>query len=317
MPDSRKDRAVDGLARRQHGAFAHRQAVSIGFTRSEWRSRLGSGAWLRLLDSRVYALPSHPATWLRQCSAAVLSVPTSALSGPASAALYGFPDWPKAGLEVRCTNHWSHGSPFAKVRHSTELSRLKVVQGIRTISKADTVIDIAGCYRDAQELGHLVDTVGLTSPRLLDDLRDRHLALLGSRYPRAVMDQLEAVLDARADGFGPSGSELDRIHRAFLASLPLPPVRFEDTPWWVEPGKQRVDGWIEEWSLIVEADGRDWHTRVLDFERDRERDAVALAHGAETLRLTWNKLVHQPQWCATVLLAIGARRIIELRNRDR
>lgn len=65
----------------------------------------------------------------------------------------------------------------------------------------------------------------------------------------------------------------------------------------------RVDVLIEEWKVIVEADGRAWHTRVADFEYDRWRDNEALRHGYTTVRFTWHQLVHQPRWCRTVLLA--------------
>jgi very-short-patch-repair endonuclease len=44
---------------------------------------------------------------------------------------------------------------------------------------------------------------------------------------------------------------------------------------------------LPEHRLIVEADGRRWHTRVADFDRDRWRDNEATANGYRTLRFTW------------------------------
>jgi very-short-patch-repair endonuclease len=44
------------------------------------------------------------------------------------------------------------------------------------------------------------------------------------------------------------------------------------------------------WRLIVEADGRCWHTRIDDFERDRWRDNVATTHGYDVLRFTYRQL---------------------------
>ena len=63
--------------------------------------------------------------------------------------------------------------------------------------------------------------------------------------------------------------------------------------------------WSAAWALVIEADGRAWHTRVEDFERDRRRDAEAAAAGYLTLRFTHHQLTHEQ--------AVGAPR----RARDR
>ena len=305
MPDRSKDRAIDGLARRQYGAFHRRQAVRIGFTRGERRSRLGNGRWIRLLDSEVYALPSHPGTWLRQCSAATLSVPAAAVSGPAAAALHAFEGWKRSHIEV-CTHHGTtHSSPFATVRETRTVGRLTVVEGIRVVSPADCIVQLAGIV-DAGTLGATLDDAARPRRSLLPELRDRYVALARSRLPGIA--GLRQILDARGEGYAPPASELERRFRTFLASVTLPAVEFEMTPPWLAAGEQRVDALISPWRLIVEADGRDWHTRVADFERDRERDAIALSHGHATLRLTWHQLVHRSVWCRNVLVAIGAQR---------
>ncbi|HET7719626.1 MAG TPA: hypothetical protein VFK43_06635, partial [Acidimicrobiales bacterium] len=143
MPDHSKDRAIDGLARRQHGVFHRRQAVSKGFTRAERRSRLGSGQWIRLLDSQIYALASHPGTWLRQCAAATLSVPASGVSGESAAALHGFRGFRRAAIEVVTRHGATHRSPFASVRESATVGRFVVLEGIRVVSPADCIVQLA------------------------------------------------------------------------------------------------------------------------------------------------------------------------------
>jgi hypothetical protein len=305
MPDHTKDRAIDALARRQHGAFSTKQTTRLGFSTKERRSRLRSGRWVRLLHSDVFAVASAPATWERQCAAATLSVPTAGLWGPTAAAIHDFPGAPRAAIEVVTHHGATNRSPFGKVHQSRTVHRFTLVDGIRAVSQADATIQVARAH-DVESLGSIVDELHRRRKRYLDELHDAALAVACSRLPGAAT--LRGVLGARGPGHVPPESELNRVFHEFLLGLPLPDLELEATPWWVEPGRQRVDALVEPWRLIVEADGRDFHTRVADFERDRERDAVALAHGYETLRFTWHKLTVDQRWCRTMLLAVGAHR---------
>ncbi len=78
-------------------------------------------------------------------------------------------------------------------------------------------------------------------------------------------------------------------------------------PHWYEPGEARVDALVPAWNLIVEGDGRRWHTRVADFESDRWRDNLAQAHGYDVLRFTWRRMTQEPTACRN-LLAVYADR---------
>ena len=44
---------------------------------------------------------------------------------------------------------------------------------------------------------------------------------------------------------------------------------------------------IPDHRLIIEADGRRWHARFADFDRDKWRDNQATAHGYRVLHFTW------------------------------
>ena len=41
-----------------------------------------------------------------------------------------------------------------------------------------------------------------------------------------------------------------------------------------------------DWNLVIEADGRNWHARVEDFEEDRRRDNELATRGIQVLRFT-------------------------------
>jgi hypothetical protein len=305
MPDRDIDRAIDGLARRQHGAFHRAQAVQLGATRAQIRNRLARGRWVRLLDSDVFTLPSHPGTWLRQCTAATLVVPGGSVSGASAAALHGFVDFRRAAIEV-CTRHGTtHDSPFGRVRETRTVGRLTVVDRVRVVSPADTIVQLAATC-EVDRLGAILDDAARNRRDLLGEVRERYVWLARSRLPG--IGNLRGVLAARGDGRPVPTSELNRRLHQLLVDAHVPDALVEVSPPWVQAGEQLVDVAVPAWRLIVEGDGRAWHTRIDDFERDRERDAVALANGYATLRFTWHHLVHRRVWCRNVLVAVGADR---------
>jgi very-short-patch-repair endonuclease len=113
---------------------------------------------------------------------------------------------------------------------------------------------------------------------------------------------------AGAAGDQPTETELERRLRMLVDQPEIPPVRWQAPFPGRAPGRQRVDALIDEWRLVLEADGRAWHTRVEDFERDKRRDGDAAAAGYQTLRFTWRQLTREPDWCWSVLLGAGANR---------
>lgn len=306
MPDRSVDRAIDGLARRQHGVFHRRQAVRVGATRSIQRRRLSSGQWVRLARSEVFALPSHPGTWLRQCMASTLSVPAGSISGAAAAALHEVPGWRPAGVEVATRHGTTHTSPFATVRETRTVGRIVVVQGIRVVSLADCLMQIAPLV-DSRRYTDAVSALATQRRRFLDELRDRYAALAHSRLPGIA--NVRAALDLHGDGYVPTSSELEQHLRSLVAAvLGVHECRWEATPAWLGSSRGRVDALVEPARLIIEADGRSWHTRVADFEHDRWRDATALAHGYATLRFTWHQLTVRRTWARNTLAAVVAQR---------
>jgi very-short-patch-repair endonuclease len=64
---------------------------------------------------------------------------------------------------------------------------------------------------------------------------------------------------------------------------------------WRSGAEHRVDFVCVERRLIIEVDGRRWHTRVQDFDNDLWRTNEAVAHGYRVLRFTWVHLTTAPQ----------------------
>ena len=262
MPDRSLDRAIDGLARRQHGVFHRRQAVRAGFTRSMIRRRVGSGA---------------------------ARLPRLAAGAPRRRHSLRRPD----------------EKPPRDVHHSSTIGRFTVVEGIRVVSPADCVVQLAHRL-DAEGLGALVDDVARTRRQLLPELRDRYVALAHSRLPGIA--NLRAALEERGDGHVPPASELKRHLRQLARRDSSSFGRSGSHAAVVGAGAaagRRADPGV---AARPRGRRRDWHTRRRDFERDRWRDTVALANGYATVRFTWHQLVQRPTWCRNALVAIGADR---------
>jgi len=298
------DLRLASISRRQHGAWTRGQARAAGADDSLIARRLRSGAWLRL-DTAVFASPAAPSTWERSVMAAVLAEPSAVASHRCAAVLHGLVGFRRGRPEITVP------------AGASSRGRLAIVH--RGVDVPSTTIDHIPCVR----LDHLfIDLAPIVSRKRLEEalarcadrsvgvlpaVRDRYCALA----PRGGRDlrTLRAVLD----GFGaddvPTQSDLERHMRRVFTRADLPEILWEAPFPGRAPGQQRVDGLVPAWRVILEGDGRAWHTRIDDFERDRRRDQAAAAAGYLTLRYSYHQITREPAACVSTLLAAGSTRI--------
>lgn len=295
--------AVARLSRRQHGVWSRVQALEAGATRGIIQSRLRTGLWVAL-DTAVYGHVAAPPTWERSVMAAVLAEPWAVVSHRSAAVLHGFEGFRKGRPEITIRPGANARGRLALAHRGVDV-RTTVVDGIPVVTAEQAFVDLAqvvGSARLERALAAKADK------RLvdLDALRDRYceLAPLGGRN----LARLRTALRRFGSGDLPEETELERMMRTTLTHPSIPPIKWQAPFPGRRPGKQRVDGFIPEWSMIVEGDGRAWHTRVEDFERDRRRDAEAAAAGLLTLRFTWHQLTTEPAWVRDIVVTTGTHR---------
>jgi very-short-patch-repair endonuclease len=63
--------------------------------------------------------------------------------------------------------------------------------------------------------------------------------------------------------------------------------------------------------MLLEADGRRWHTRVRDIRRDHERDSEAARVGWVTLRFVYEQLVSAPDDVAATVADVRQVRLVQ------
>lgn len=177
-----------------------------------------------------------------------------------------------------------------------------MVGGIRVTTNAQTLCDVLTRVKlDRWE--RTCDHLLLTGAMKLEELDERRIAYASSHRPS--IETLRALIRERSeDGWAPTESELEVLLRSAVALVPnCPVVRWQaPAPW---GNDERVDGLVEAWGLILEADGRTWHARVRDFDRDRWRDVQAAAHGLRVQRFTFTHLTFRHDEVVEMITAAG------------
>ena len=296
------ERLIEARARTQHSAFSHRQARTIGFSNQQIERRVDNGRWLQL-DHRVYTHASSIPTWERQLSAATLSVTGSALDRTTAAEVHGYTGFRRGRIHIVTTRSGDHRSQLATVHTSRHIETTRV-QGLHVVTAAQCFVSLAGCVAPERVRGALHDATH-ADHRLLGQVQDRVVELTRTRLPGLPL--LRELL-AEIDDIGcPTQSELERIALDGIALVPgLPELIVQARPPWLDEGDERLDFLIPAWHLIIEPDGRAWHTRIADFDRDRDRDAEAAIHGYHVTRPTWRRLTFERSKFVQQLVRYGA-----------
>ncbi|MEY2450827.1 MAG: hypothetical protein QOD92_401 [Acidimicrobiaceae bacterium] len=293
-------REVERIARRQHGVVHRDQLIAAGVTAAMLRYRLRTKSWIQLAP-KVYALASFPATWQRQYKAAELATPGSSLFGLAGAHLLRWDGFGTVRPEVVASHTANHRNRLAVVHRAIDV-KTTTVDRISVTTSAQTLCDLLTQIKlDRWE--RACDLLLLTNRMPLADLDERRLAYEAAHRP--AIELLRALIHERSEGaLSRAESELELLLQSAVALVPgCPPVHWQaPAPW--DPTK-RVDGLIDEWGLILEADGRAWHARVKDFDSDRWRDSQAAAHGLRVQRFTYTHLTHRLPEVVELIRAAG------------
>lgn len=298
------ERAVDRLASRQHGTFSRQQVLRTDMSPTMIRDRLANGAWIRLAPS-VYALASAPATWERQLAAAVLTRDGAMVAGRSAAHLHRFPGFRPSRPVIMIGLDGSSTSPLARVVRSRRFETVGRVRkrGFVLTDEAETVMTLAPDSAE-DRLEALVDF--LLARKSVSVVQLARVVDLSAGVPG--VPKLRRIVAYRLpDAYQPPASELEHLLFPVLDDPRLPSYT-RQMPMSYQEVEATVDAYIHQWRLIVEGDGRRWHTRRADMVRDRVRDNEAVAHGYAVLRFTYEMLRDSPEKVIDTLLRTGQAR---------
>lgn len=276
------DVRVAALAARQHGVISYRQLKALGLDKSAVERRVRRGA-LTGVRRGVYAVGHTNLTPEGHFLSAVFACGDCAVLSHGSAAVL----WtlrplkgprvdvtvPSGGTRARRGALIVHRSPVPP-DHRTVRERIPVTTPNRTL------IDLADCST-RRELERAIDEAVYLGWDLssLQPLPGRRGAGL-----------LSSVLDEHQDGTTRTRSDFEELLLDLCRQHDLPEPLVNQTIEGYE-----VDFTWPEARLIVEADGWSAHRSRTAFERDRLRDADLGAAGWRVIRITWRRLMREPE----------------------
>jgi very-short-patch-repair endonuclease len=277
------------VAARQRECISHEQVLAVGASDRMIETLLAKGT-LHRRHRGVYGFGRTPIAFAPE-AAALLAIPRAvALSGRSAARLWGIPL--PAGEdrrpEVLVIGHGSlvRGITVRRTRTPPPPQDLRIRNGLPVTSPARTLHELARALTPF-DLQRAVDEAFIAKL-----ITDRQLREMLARRPRRALREL---LDREAEpALTRSGGErrLRRLLKEAGLPQPLSNVKLHGFT---------VDFYWPEHDLVVELDGRPYHSRARAFERDHRKDQVLRAHGLQPLRVTGAQLRHHPVQVAVLI----------------
>jgi hypothetical protein len=298
--------------RQNGGLVTGSEMARMGFTSTEMRGLLRHG-YLRRLHRGVYA--DGRASLSDQ---ALLKAPLLAfagrnvwLSGQAASMGWGLERVSVPHLEVtvvaNATPGQRPGLRVRSVRAAPHPSELRTRSGLRVSSIARLLIERAAADADQEQLHALIEAAVRKNLLDIPDLAatlQRHTGRAGT-----------AMVHATCEEYLPHQDRKSRLERAFdrwltkHPEIPSPERNIKLGPWEIDCN------WPEQ-RLVLELDGRPYHTVIEDIERDNRKNTWLQVNGRRILRVTDSRFrrdkagVHRD--LATMLALGGETPILEL-----
>jgi hypothetical protein len=296
------DDAVRAFASRHWGVFHREVATRAGATEDVRSTKVVSGEWVRV-GAAGYRIGGAPLAWRGFLQAAVWDGGDRALVSHESAAqLHRFPGFDQSEVHILVPKSLDHVCTIATVHESRRfaLVRSTTVDRLPVVAREETLVHIAPGLRFPR-LDWLLDELVLARRVDLARLQRVFVQLSPGCHKLRV---LRGILEDRKPGDPILESKLEKKFLDVVTTAGLPPFSKQVNL----PGRDerpgRVDFLWPDVKLIVEVDGRRWHTRRADFERDSRRRLSMLRLGYPTAVVTWLMLAEEPdQVCADLLAA--------------
>ncbi|WP_433606170.1 DUF559 domain-containing protein [Prescottella agglutinans] len=273
------------------GIHTYDELVAAGIPRSTIGSRCRSGRYHRVLP-RVYAM-TEPTT-LALCHAVTRWQPTAVLSHRTAAWLHEWTGEPDI-VEATVPAHVRVRTPKWLLLHRRNLADAQVGEAwsLPTVSAAQALVDCAAVM-SADEFERLVDDqlTRSVAPEQLRDLLDNCPGRWGNTSSRGQFRT--AAVRAASEPERLLARALNRRRCPMAANEPVGPYVCDF-----------VDARAE---VVVEVDGREFHSAPDVFRRDRRRQNWLVRQGWLVLRYAAYDVLTDPDAVADEIVAVVRRR---------
>ncbi|MDQ1374491.1 MAG: hypothetical protein QOJ09_1829 [Actinomycetota bacterium] len=297
--------AITTVAKGQYGLFSRAQGLERGASQDMLDSALGSERVTHEAEG-VYGLPGWPESWWREVWRALLATgPDAVVSHETAAAIHGLTNFPRGRIVLTTAHGDHHWHGLADMRQSTDLrpEHVRIRDGLPVTTPVRTLFDLAA-VTGRERLAVAVEDAHTTGACRLESL----IALFDElrRPGKHGMKKLGRILAERGPGYVPPESALERLLLKILRHAGLPKPRLQVQLPWRPQLPSRCDAMYVEQRIILEADGRRWHTRVDQMADDRRRDREAQNHGYRLYRFVYEELRHDPQMVVETIVEARA-----------
>lgn len=284
------DYELGDLAANQAGYLGHEQAISRGMTEDAIHWRLRQKIWLRAARG-LYLVNGIKGDYQGLIRAAMAILPDPTVSHESAAELIGIPDVPRERAVVTVHAGTTHGFPGVTIHRSIDLAdrHRSPVEGLLTTTPARTLVDLASVL-GRRHMAHVLDEALATRIADIEDVQTIFDEI--ARRGRPGSANMRVLLRERIGSDLLSATRLERRGMSVFEEGGLPrPVFQYPAPW--DPTR-RIDFAWPHFCVGCECDSRRWHTRVNDFQNDRNRDNFALNHNWRIFRFTWDDFQNRP-----------------------
>jgi very-short-patch-repair endonuclease len=281
----------------QHGLVTHEDLAGCGLTPSTVRDWCRTERLVRVAP-RTY-LVIDLADEHSYLAAAQASCPTAVVSHRAAGALLRLDGITESFPELTVPST-PPSIGWAFFHRSKDLQRFELteVSGLRCTDATRTLCDLGAVENDDAVERALESALrrGLTSVSRLR-WRSEQLARPGRSGPGL----LRRVLDRRAPGAAPTGSELETRFLQCLRDHRVPAPERQHELRLRSGGTVRLDAAWPDHRVFAELDGATWHDGWEARRRDMRRQTAVVGLGWRPLRFTWEEVVNDPYGTATAV----------------
>ena len=288
------DRLIAQVASAQHGVVAYWQLTDLGLSDDAIHYRAKAGR-LHQLYVGVYAVGHTKLTIRGRWMAAVLACgPDAVLSHRDAAALWQVRRSSRGFIDVTApgrTRNARSGLDVHRPRKPLEPDERTVHDGIPVTAVPRTLLDLASVV----PLNSLRYAWEDAERQRLFDLTE--IQTVRNRFKRRKgLKHIDLLIAERRPLPQITRSRLEQMFLEFCAryGLPTPSMNV-----WI--GEFEVDAVFPDHHVAVELDGRDYHSHATAQERDPVRDLKLQILGYKPTRITYRRLVTEPDNLATDL----------------